>query len=188
MFTSRRWVGRACEKRGRPRGRRGGRRASRTDPASAFQSFSARWSAESLRVLKPGGHLAAFAAPRTFHLLARGLEEAGFELRGQGLQCRLLGGGFLSGLLSVAHRESPLIQVHFEQARKGAFRWIELPRPSPTPSKALMSLARSRHRSQRNDLRSLADRARPVCEANQPTRKDAPCPDQSLRRCKPAPA
>ena len=36
---------------------------------------------EALRVLKPGGHLAAFAAPRTFHLLARGLEEAGFELR-----------------------------------------------------------------------------------------------------------
>jgi site-specific DNA-methyltransferase (adenine-specific) len=58
-----------------------GRRRPRVDPAPAFQSFSAQWSGECLRVLKPGAHLAAFAAPRTFHLLARGLEEAGFELR-----------------------------------------------------------------------------------------------------------
>lgn len=59
-----------------------GRRRHRVDdPAAAFQSFSAQWSKQCLRVLKPGAHLAAFAAPRTFHLLARGLEEAGFELR-----------------------------------------------------------------------------------------------------------
>ncbi len=31
--------------------------------------------------LKPGGHLAAFAAPRTAHRLTCGLEEAGFEIR-----------------------------------------------------------------------------------------------------------
>ncbi|MGH2904717.1 MAG: DNA-methyltransferase [Solirubrobacteraceae bacterium] len=61
--------------------RKPGRRAPRTDPAAAFQGFSAQWSAHCLRVLKPGAHLAAFAAPRTFHLLARGLEEAGFEIR-----------------------------------------------------------------------------------------------------------
>lgn len=58
-----------------------GRRRAHPDPSSAFQTFSAQWSRECLRVLKPGGHLAAFAAPRTFHLLARGLEEAGYELR-----------------------------------------------------------------------------------------------------------
>lgn len=51
------------------------------DPALAFQSFSRQWSEQCLRVLKPGAYLAAFAAPRTSHLLARGLEEAGFELR-----------------------------------------------------------------------------------------------------------
>ncbi|HTU79426.1 MAG TPA: site-specific DNA-methyltransferase [Solirubrobacteraceae bacterium] len=51
------------------------------DPAGAFQRFSARWSSECLRALKPGAYLAAFAAPRTFHLLACGLEQAGFELR-----------------------------------------------------------------------------------------------------------
>ena len=82
------------------------RRARGTDPAVAFQSFSAQWSAHCLRALKPGGHLAAFAAPRTFHLLARGLEEAGFELRdvlmwiqGQGYPAaRLFPGGRATGL------------------------------------------------------------------------------------------
>lgn len=47
----------------------------------AFQTFSARWTRECLRVLKPGAHLAAFASPRTAHRLACGLEEAGFEVR-----------------------------------------------------------------------------------------------------------
>lgn len=47
----------------------------------AFQVFSARWAHECLSVLMPGGHLAAFASPRTTHRLACGLEEAGFELR-----------------------------------------------------------------------------------------------------------
>jgi DNA modification methylase len=47
----------------------------------AFQAFSARWAAECLRVLKPGGHMAVFGGPRTFHRLACGVEEAGFELR-----------------------------------------------------------------------------------------------------------
>jgi DNA modification methylase len=83
-----------------------GRRARSPDPAAAVQGFSARWSAQCLRVLKPGGHLAAFAAPRTFHLLARGLEEAGFEIRdvlmwiqGQGYPAtRVLPGGLATGL------------------------------------------------------------------------------------------
>jgi DNA modification methylase len=47
----------------------------------AFQTFSTRWAAECLRVLKPGGHMAVFGGPRTFHRLACGVEEAGFELR-----------------------------------------------------------------------------------------------------------
>jgi len=58
-----------------------GRRAKRADPGRSFQAFSAQWASECLRVLKPGAHLAAFAAPRTFHLLTLGLEEAGFEIR-----------------------------------------------------------------------------------------------------------
>lgn len=54
---------------------------SRTRPNVAFQTFCAEWASECLRVLKPGAHLAAFGGTRTAHLLACGLEEAGFELR-----------------------------------------------------------------------------------------------------------
>ena len=52
-----------------------------TSPGIAFQTFCAEWASECLRVLKPGGHLAAFGGTRTAHLLACGLEEAGFEIR-----------------------------------------------------------------------------------------------------------
>jgi DNA modification methylase len=35
------------------------------------------------RVLKPGGYLLAFSAPRTYHHLATNLEGVGFEIRDQ---------------------------------------------------------------------------------------------------------
>ena len=38
---------------------------------------------ECLRVLKPGGHILAFSAARTYHYLAVTLEQAGFEIRDQ---------------------------------------------------------------------------------------------------------
>lgn len=38
---------------------------------------------EVLRVLKPGGHLVSFAAPRTYHRMAAAVENAGFEIRDQ---------------------------------------------------------------------------------------------------------
>lgn len=47
----------------------------------AFQEWCEEWGRECLRVLKPGGHLVAFGAPRTYHRLACGLEDAGFEVR-----------------------------------------------------------------------------------------------------------
>lgn len=37
--------------------------------------------ADVLRVLKPGGHLAAFSASRTYHRMACAIEDAGFEIR-----------------------------------------------------------------------------------------------------------
>lgn len=52
-------------------------------PGEAFEEWTKRWATECLRLLKPGGHLAAFGAPRTAHRLAAGLEDAGFELRDQ---------------------------------------------------------------------------------------------------------
>jgi site-specific DNA-methyltransferase (adenine-specific) len=41
----------------------------------------AEFAAECLRVLKPGGHMVAFAATRTVHRLTVNLEDAGFEVR-----------------------------------------------------------------------------------------------------------
>ncbi len=58
-----------------------GRAGSRENPNVAFRRFCLEWSRRCLPALKPGAHLAAFAAPTTAHLLACGLEEAGFELR-----------------------------------------------------------------------------------------------------------
>jgi site-specific DNA-methyltransferase (adenine-specific) len=50
-------------------------------PLRAFQSFSEAWAREAFRVLKPGGHLLAFAGTRTYHRMASGVEDAGFEIR-----------------------------------------------------------------------------------------------------------
>lgn len=46
-----------------------------------FQAWCEAWGAEVLRVLKPGGHAVVFGSPRTYHRLAVGLEDAGFEIR-----------------------------------------------------------------------------------------------------------
>lgn len=48
---------------------------------AGFQAWCNLWSAECLRVLKPGGHMLAFGGTRTFHRLACAVEDAGFEIR-----------------------------------------------------------------------------------------------------------
>jgi site-specific DNA-methyltransferase (adenine-specific) len=74
-FGGRAWDGRAiCEAAS----------ARRSDsPNEAFERWTARWAAGCLRLLKPGGHLLAFGAPRTFHRLVAGIEDAGLEVRDQ---------------------------------------------------------------------------------------------------------
>src|SRR5579875_1982025 len=49
--------------------------------AVAYQEWCEQWAAAALRLLKPGGHLLAFSAPRTYHRLACGIEDAGFVIR-----------------------------------------------------------------------------------------------------------
>lgn len=53
----------------------------RPSPSEAFMRWTRVWAAEAKRVLKPGGHIVAFGAPRTFHRLVSGIEDAGFEIR-----------------------------------------------------------------------------------------------------------
>ena len=61
-----------------------------TDPPYGLAFMSKKWDydvpsveiwAECLRVLKPGGHLLAFAGTRTQHRMAVRIEDAGFEIR-----------------------------------------------------------------------------------------------------------
>jgi site-specific DNA-methyltransferase (adenine-specific) len=61
-----------------------------TDPPYGLSFMGKRWDydvpsvevwAECLRVLKPGGHLLAFAGTRTQHRMACRIEDAGFEIR-----------------------------------------------------------------------------------------------------------
>ena len=52
-----------------------------TATPAGFQAWAQSWGEEALRVLKPGGYMLAFGAPRTYHRLASGLEDAGFEIR-----------------------------------------------------------------------------------------------------------
>lgn len=60
------------------------------DPPYGFKFMNKKWDydvpsveiwQECLRVLRPGGLLLSFGGPRTFHRLACGIEDAGFELR-----------------------------------------------------------------------------------------------------------
>jgi len=55
----------------------------RLPAAEAFERWTRAWATEVRRVLKPGGHLLAFGAPRTFHRLVAGVEDAGLEVRDQ---------------------------------------------------------------------------------------------------------
>lgn len=53
----------------------------RLKPNEAFEVWCRIWATGCHRVLKPGGFLAAFGSPRTFHRLTCGVEDAGLEVR-----------------------------------------------------------------------------------------------------------
>ena len=63
-----------------------------TDPPYGIEFLAKDWDSntgaveiwqECLRVLKPGGHLLAFSAARTYHILATNIQSVGFEIRDQ---------------------------------------------------------------------------------------------------------
>lgn len=51
------------------------------DGQRGFQAWTETWAREVLRVLKPGAHLLVCGAPRSYHRMASGIEDAGFEIR-----------------------------------------------------------------------------------------------------------
>lgn len=58
-----------------------GRYSQTCESNRAFQQWCESWATECLRVLKPGGHMLVSGSPRTWHRLAAGIEDAGFEIR-----------------------------------------------------------------------------------------------------------
>lgn len=60
-----------------------------------------------LRVLKPGGHLLAFGAPRTYHRMACAIEDAGFEIRDQ--ISWVYGQGYPSGKQALKPGHDPIV-------------------------------------------------------------------------------
>lgn len=46
-----------------------------------YQEFSLKWGTKALRVLKPGSYCASFSAPKKYHRMACGLEDAGFKIK-----------------------------------------------------------------------------------------------------------
>jgi site-specific DNA-methyltransferase (adenine-specific) len=61
-----------------------------------FLRFTSKWAKEALRILKPGAHLLNFSAPRKYHLMACGVELAGFTIKDIIIYC--YGQGITSSL------------------------------------------------------------------------------------------
>ena len=77
---------------------------------------SLEWAEACYRVLKPGGHIAAFGGTRTWHRLAAAIEDAGFEMRDS--LAWLYGSGFpKSHDVGKAIDKRPGVMHHAEFAR-----------------------------------------------------------------------
>jgi DNA modification methylase len=105
-----------------------------TDPPYGLSFMGKRWDydvpsvevwAECLRVLKPGGHLLAFAGTRTQHRMAVRIEDAGFEIRD--LIAWVYGSGFPKSLdvskaidkAAGAKREAGVPGPHYAKRNNG---------------------------------------------------------------------
>ncbi len=91
-----------------------------------FQEWCEQWGAEAFRVLKPGGYIVVCGAPRAYHRMACGLEDAGFEIRdclawlfGSGFPKSLNLGDGLGTALKPAHEPIVLARKPFKGSVKG---------------------------------------------------------------------
>ena len=114
-----------------------------TDPPYGIDFLGKAWDAntgaletyqECLRVLKPGGHILAFSAARTYHHLAIILEQAGFEIRDQIMWIYSSGfpkaqkvegfPGWKNGSLKPAHEPIALARKPVKESiEKNMHRW-----------------------------------------------------------------
>lgn len=102
-----------------------------TDPPYGLSFMGKRWDydvpsvdvwAECLRVLKPGGHLLAFAGTRTQHRMAVRIEDAGFEIRD--MIAWVYGSGFPKSL-DVSKAIDKLDAAEAQNARRLRFtEWV----------------------------------------------------------------
>ena len=102
-----------------------------TDPPYGLSFMGKRWDydvpsvevwAECLRVLKPGGHLLAFAGTRTQHRMAVRIEDAGFEIRD--MIAWVYGSGFPKSLdVSKAIDKETGVDTRSDE------RWVPTPHP-----------------------------------------------------------
>jgi DNA modification methylase len=91
-----------------------------------FQVWCEQWGREVFRVLKPGGYILSCGAPRAYHRMASGLEDAGFEIRdclawlfGSGFPKSLNIGDGLGTALKPAHEPIVLARKPFKGSVKG---------------------------------------------------------------------
>jgi site-specific DNA-methyltransferase (adenine-specific) len=90
-----------------------------------FQAWCELWAREVFRVLKPGAHIVVCGAPRAYHRMASGLEDAGFEIRdclawlfGSGFPKSLNLGEGLGTALKPAHEPIVLARKPFKGSVK----------------------------------------------------------------------
>jgi site-specific DNA-methyltransferase (adenine-specific) len=88
--------------------------------------WTEQWAREAFRVLKPGAHAVVCGAPRAYHRMACGLEDAGFEIRdclawlfGSGFPKSLNLGEGLGTALKPAHEPIVLARKPFKGTVKG---------------------------------------------------------------------
>ena len=86
-----------------------------------FEEWTERWAREVFRVLKPGAHIVVCGAPRAYHRMACGIEDAGFEIRdcfawlfGSGFPKSLNLGNGLGTALKPAHEPIVLARKPFK--------------------------------------------------------------------------
>jgi len=108
-----------------------------TDPPYGLSFMGKKWDydvpasevwAECLRVLKPGGHLLAFAGTRTQHRMAVRIEDAGFEIRD--MIAWVYGSGFPKSLdvskaidKAAGHTRATDYEPNYANATEAARQW-----------------------------------------------------------------